>query len=218
MSAGLKSEGPPFGLMKAIGRFRPSTSGSDQLLADEELGEPVSPDQKQDILNEEEASVAAPKQAVSERPAFDGVEQWPLPGLAPMTRVRTSFGDVHAIALRKGDQVLLRSGEYRAIQWINRIKLDGHVLKLKPDSNPVVLAAGALGPSAPQNEIMVSPRQIVCADERSSLSAPREAAMLMSKPGVRRLMETELSYTMFHLGEDAEVYCEGLYMLFPMEA
>ena len=32
----------------------------------------------------------------------DGLELWPLPGLAPMTRVRTSFGDVHAITLRKG--------------------------------------------------------------------------------------------------------------------
>ena len=213
MSAPLKSDGAPFDLMKAIGRFRPSTSGSGPDVLDQDVH-----DQKQIALNEEEFPVNAPKQAVPYRPAFDGVEQWPLPGLAPMTRVRTSFGDVHAIALRKGDEVLLRSGEYRPIQWINRIKLDEHVLKLKPDSNPVVLAAGSLGPSAPQNEIMVSPRQVVCADDHTSLQSPREAAMLISKPGVRRLMESELSYTMFHLGEDAEVYCEGLYMLFPMEA
>ena len=32
-----------------------------------------------------------------------------------MTRVRTSFGDVHAAALRKGDEVLTRSGEYKPI-------------------------------------------------------------------------------------------------------
>ena len=218
MSAGLKSDGSPFGLMQAIGRFRPSTSGSGLQTPGHDLLEETEVVQTQKVLNEEESPVSAPKQAVSYRPAFDGVEQWPLPGLAPMTRVRTSFGDVHAIALRQGDEVLVRSGAYRPIQWINRINLDEHVLKLKPDSNPVVLAAGSLGRSEPQNEIMVSPRQVVCADDQNGLPGSREAAMLISKPGVRRLMETELSYTMFHLGEDAEVYCEGLYMLFPMDA
>lgn len=206
MSAQFEADGARFDLMKSIGRFSPSTKGSG----------PNQAAQKQAVQNEE--AVCAPKQAVPYQPPFDGVEQWPLPGLAPMTRVRTNFGDVHAIALRKGDEVLTRSGEYHAIQWINRISLDEHVLRLKPDSNPVVLGAGALGPNAPHSEIMVSPRQVVCADERSGLTGEREAAMLMSKPGVRRLMETELSYTMFHLGQDAEVYCEGLFMRFPMEA
>lgn len=199
MSAGLKSDRPS--LLQAIERYRkPKDTGSEN---------------KSPVLNEVEAAGNVPKQAVSYRPASDGIEQWPLPGLAPMTRVRTSFGDVHAIALRKGDEVLTRSGEYRAIQWINRINLDGHVLRLKPDSNPVVIAAGALGTQAPANEIMVSPRQVVCSD---SLNGDREAAMLISRPGVRRLAESELSYTMFHLGVDAEVYCEGLFMRFPMEA
>ena len=207
MSARLNPDGTPFQLMKTIGRFKPK-AGTPPAVAQE----------RSHVYNEVEAAACVPKQAVPYRPAADGVEQWPLPGLAPMTRVRTSFGDVHAIALRKGDEVLTRSGEYRAIEWINRINLDEHVLRLKPDSNPVVLSAGSLGANAPANEIMVSPRQIVCADDRSGLSGEREAAMLISKPGVRRIVETELSYTMFHLGFDAEVYCEGLYMRFPLEA
>ena len=148
----------------------------------------------------------------------DGLEAWPLPGLAPMTRVRTSFGDVHAAALRKGDEVLTRDGSYLRIQWLSRIQLDEHILNLKPDSNPVVLAAGALGPQLPSAEIMLSPRQIVCADGNTSLNRDREAAMLLSRPGVRRLRETALSYTVFHVGQTAEVYCEGLYLRFAMEA
>lgn len=142
-------------------------------------------------------------------------EPWPLPGLAPMTRVRTSFGDVHAIALRKGDEVLTRSGDYRPIQWINRIKLDEVFLNLKPDSNPVVIGPGALGQSG---ELMVSPRQVICGEDASGLSEGREAAMLVSHPGVRRLRETGLTYTLFHVGGEAEVYCEGLYLKFPIEA
>jgi len=135
-----------------------------------------------------------------------------------MTRVRTSFGDVHAAALRKGDEVLTRSGEYKPILWLNRIHLDEHVLNLKPDSNPIVIAPGALGPSAPFAEIMVSPRQIISGDDASGLSKAREAAMLISRPGVRRLQETCLSYTMFHVGESADILCEGLYLSFPLEA
>ncbi|MEM8802162.1 MAG: Hint domain-containing protein [Pseudomonadota bacterium] len=145
------------------------------------------------------------------------LELWPLPGIAAMTRVRTSFGDVHAAALRKGDEVLTREG-YKPIEWLNRIHLDDHILRLKPDSNPIVIAAGALGPNLPSHEIMVSPRQIVCGEGNTDLTKPREAAMLISRPGARRLIETCLSYTMFHVGESADVMCEGVYLRFPMEA
>jgi len=158
--------------------------------------------------------------ARDEPPAAAGAipEAWPLPGLAPMTRVRTSFGDVHAAALRKGDEVLTRGGRYLPILWLTRINLDEHVLRSKPDSNPVVLAPGSLGPNIPAIEIMVSPRQIVCAGNGTAIESDREAAMLISRPGIRRLPETSLSYTMFHVGETAEVYCEGTYMVFSMDA
>ena len=142
-------------------------------------------------------------------------ERWPLPGLAPMTRVRTIFGDVHSIALRKGDEVLTSSGDYLPILWLKRIRLDQHILDTKPDSNPVVIGPGAIGNSG---ELMVSPRQLICPDGTNCLTDAREAAMLVSRPGVRRFRETGLTYTMFHVGADAEVFCEGLYLSFPMDA
>lgn len=159
----------------------------------------------------------AQRKLKEDQESTNAMELWPLPGLAPMTRVRTSFGDVHAIALRKGDKVLLRSGEHKAIQWINRISLDEHILRLKPDSNPILIASGSLAPSMPANEIMVSPRQVFCADERSGLPRPREASMLLSRTGIRRIQETGLTYTMFHVGEAADIYCEGLFLRFPIE-
>lgn len=145
------------------------------------------------------------------------LELWPLPGIAAMTRVQTSFGLVHAAALRKGDEVMTRDG-YKPIEWLNRIHLDDHILRMKTDSNPIVVAAGALGPNLPSHEIMVSPRQIICGDGNTDLAKQREAAMLISRAGVRRLIETCLSYTMFHVGESADVMCEGIYLKFPMEA
>ena len=42
--------------------------------------------------------------------------------------------------------------------------------------------------------------------------------VLVSRTGVRRLRETAMSYTVFHVGETAEVYCEGLFLRFAMDA
>lgn len=209
-----------FGLMRAIGKIKaPAARVAAFAVGDEEpkakplqsSSEPARQSGAQDLVKAQ--------QKLKSRTAVrhDGLELWPLPGLAPMTRVRTSFGDVHAIALRKGDTVMLRSGEYRPIVWINRIMLDEHLLSLKPDCNPILLAPGSVGPGMPANEMMVSPRQIVCADSNTGLSKPREAAMLVSRPGIRRFRETGLSYTMFHVGESADIYCEGLYLRFPIE-
>ena len=97
-------------------------------------------------LKERKRAEAAVQANQSQSPA-SGADRWPLPGLAPMTRVKTIFGDVHAIALRKGDEVLTRSGEYKPIVWLNRVLLDPEFLAQKPDSQPVVVQfeAAAIG-------------------------------------------------------------------------
>ncbi len=150
------------------------------------------------------AEAQAAEREQSEAPV-SGADRWPLPGLAPMTRVKTIFGDVHAVALRKGDEVLTRSGEYKPIVWLNRVLLDPEFLTEKPDSQPVVLRAGALGPNMPGADIMVSPRQLVL---YRNVKWP-EAASLIGKPGVERVRETGLSYTMFHLGGVEDVVTEN---------
>ena len=144
--------------------------------------------------------------------ALPSSDRWPLPGLAPMTRVRTSFGDVHAIALRTGDLVKTRSGEFKPIVWLDRVLLDEHFLAEKNDSNPIRIQAGAMGPATPSSDVIVSPRQILCPSPKSSLNERREAADLLSKPGVMRMRETGLSYTMFHLEEPAEIQCDGVFL------
>ena len=131
-----------------------------------------------------------------------------------MTRVKTSFGDVHAVALRVGDLVRTRDGDYRPIVWLNRVLLDEQFLAEKTDSNPVRIAAGALGRSLPMADVVVSPRQQICKDPSLGVNERREAADLTSKPGVLRQRETGMSYTMFHVGEPAEIECEGMFLLF----
>jgi hypothetical protein len=163
------------------------------------------------IEKKPQVSDAGLSSAASEEPASS--EHWPLPGLAPMTRVRTSFGDVHAVALRNGDLVKTRSGEFKPIIWLNRVLLDEQFLAEKNDSNPIRIQAGAMGPATPTCDVLISPRQIVCPSPKSSLHERREAADLLSRPGVVRIRETGLSYTMFHLGEPAEIQCDGMFLL-----
>ncbi len=155
----------------------------------------------------------SPSKPVQTGPA-DAADRWPLPGLAPMTRVRTSFGDVHAVALRKGDLVQTRSGDFKPIVWLNRILLDQQFLDEKSDSNPIRIQAGAVAHAVPAADIMVSPRQVVCPTPSGSLKRRHEASDLVERPGVGRQRETGLSYTMFHLGDPEEVYCDGVFLLF----
>ena len=92
--------------------------------------------------------------------------------------------------------------------------LDAQFLDEKQDSNPIRIQAGAVGNATPACDVMVSPRQVVCAARTSGSSHRREASDLVERPGVKRQRETGLSYTMFHLGDSEEVYCDGIYLLF----
>ena len=169
------------------------------------------------VLTRIRDGAATPKVKPSVAPQVTPTEspdRWPLPGLAPMTRVRTSFGDVHAVALRKGDMVQTRSGEFKPIVWLNRVMLDAQFLEEKEDSNPIRISAGSVGTATPASDVMVSPRQVVCAGSKPGGAQRREAGDLVERPGVKRQRETGLSYTMFHLGDSDEVYCDGIYLLF----
>ena len=135
---------------------------------------------------------------------------WPLPGFAPMTRIATSFGDVHAIALRKGDLIRTARGEIKPIVWLDRVILDDRFLNDMPDANPVKITADAFGRGLPKVDVMMSPRQVIGLNSRLTVDEGTEASDLLSRPGIFRMPETGLSYTMFHLGEPADVLCEGI--------
>lgn len=136
--------------------------------------------------------------------------RWPYAGLAPMTRVRTSFGDVYAVALRKGDLLKTRSGEFKPIVWLDRIMLDDEFLQSMRDSNPIVLAAGSVARGLPKRDVLVSPRQVI--SSQSDMHQAREAGDLLGRPNVRRKYETGMSYTVFHLGRTEEILCEGMWL------
>lgn len=138
--------------------------------------------------------------------------QWSLPGFAPMTRITTSFGEVHAQALRERDLVRTRSGEFRPIRWIDRIVLDEEFLLRHPDALPVLIRANSLGRGFPRGDVMLSPRQPIAPLFNQLPGSAKTAADLLSRPGVYRKTENVVTYTLFHLGTPDYVMTERLWV------
>jgi hypothetical protein len=150
---------------------------------------------------------------VAARPdSVPGKGLWGLPGFGPMLRIVTSFGPVPAQALRKRDLVRTRSGEFRKIEWVDRMVLDEGFLQSVPSALPILIRAGALGPSLPASDVVVSPEQQVGIANPGSAPRYVTARELLSRPGVLRKPEQIFTYTRFHCGDLVEVQAEGLWL------
>ncbi len=136
---------------------------------------------------------------------------WNLPGFGPMTRISTSFGDVHAQALRKRDLVRTQNGNLKPIQHLDRVMLDQDFTAKVADSTAIVIRAGALGNNLPKHDVVVSPRQEVGIGHHGAGIKWHHAAELLGRPGVLRRPEEIMSYTMFHCGEPVVVKMEGIW-------
>lgn len=135
-----------------------------------------------------------------------------VPGFAPMTRIMTSFGAVYAQALRVGDMLRTRSGEYERIQWIDRVSLDEDFMSRNPDAQPVLIRQGAFGRDLPSQDVLLAPSQIVSPNEVGLIRNPIRARDLTGKPRILRKSEPAITYTRFHVGKDADVMCEKLWI------
>lgn len=137
---------------------------------------------------------------------------WSLPGFGPMLRIVTSFGPVPAQALRQRDLVRTRTGEFRKIEWVDRMVLDEGFLKSVPSALPILIRAGALGGGLPANDIVVSPEQTLCIAGPGMTPRHVVARELLTRPGVMRKPEQIFTYTRFHCGDPVEVQAEGLWL------
>ncbi|MEM1078753.1 MAG: Hint domain-containing protein [Pseudomonadota bacterium] len=135
-------------------------------------------------------------------------EAWSLPGFGPDVRIETNLGPVPAALLRRGDLVVVPSGQYTQIEWIDRIGLDAQFLAARPAARPRRLPKGC-GPSGiPHADLLLSGAQtllwgtregqmIACAELSASALHPAEA----------------IKYTVFHCEDPVLVCAEGLWCL-----
>jgi hypothetical protein len=137
---------------------------------------------------------------------------WTLPGFGPMTRITTSFGDVHAQALRERDRVRTKTGEFKPVVWIDRITLDDEFLRRHPDAMPILIRAGALGRGLPKHDVTLSPRQQIAPMANHLPPSAKTAADLLSRPGVFRKADPTVVYTQFHCGTPQTVMTEKMWV------
>lgn len=138
--------------------------------------------------------------------------RWTLPGLAPMTRVSTSFGEVFAHALRKGDLVLTPSSDFLPIVWIDRVTLDAQLLCALPDAQSIEVLAGVFGRKTPEYKIRMSPAQMLLPAHKGGKGELCTARSLLGRPGIKRHHETAITYTRFRLQKPSLVCCEGVWL------
>jgi len=131
-------------------------------------------------------------------------------GLAPMARVTTSFGEVYAQALRKGDMVRTTNGHFLRIEHVDRIRFDEDFIRRYPAVLPVKMHKNSLGPGLPKVDTMLAPYQMVRPGMPRVTTQLAPAIELLARPFVNRGTENQITYTVIRLEKPAEIYCEGL--------
>ncbi|MEL6800756.1 MAG: Hint domain-containing protein [Pseudomonadota bacterium] len=157
----------------------------------------------------------APVTARRTRPLPDETQtqphKWTLGGFGPMTRVSTSFGDVHAQALRERDMIRTQNGNLKPIRWVDRVMLDQAFVKRVSDATAIMIRAGALGQGLPKHDVVVSPQQEIGIGNHGAGVKYQRAYTLLGRPGVMHKPEEIMTYTMFHCGEPVCVKMEGIW-------
>lgn len=133
-----------------------------------------------------------------------------ITGFGPMTRITTSFGEVYAQALRKGDMVRTPQGNFARIEHIDRLHLDEGFLHLHPSVQPIRIRRGALGPNLPAQDIVVAPYQMIRPGPPRVAVKSIYAAELLGKPFVTRATENQITYTRIYFTRATSGFCEGL--------
>ncbi len=133
------------------------------------------------------------------------------------TGIKTIKGVVAVEDLEIGMRVLTMDTGFQAIRWIGSRKLSKAEMDANPNLRPIRIAAGALGPNTPENDLVVSPQhrilvRSVVADRifgANEVLVP--AKLLLDYPGVN-IDETcdEVTYWHFLCDDHQIVYAEGM--------
>ncbi|MBV8104522.1 MAG: Hint domain-containing protein [Hyphomicrobiales bacterium] len=115
-----------------------------------------------------------------------------IPCFAAGTLIRRPRGDAPVESLQVGDLVVTASGEPRPVKWIGHSDFD---LRSHPNPRPVFpvrIAADALGPGRPSQDLYVSSGHSICIDLCGEVLIP--AGLLVNGTTVAPVEVEEISY------------------------
>lgn len=120
------------------------------------------------------------------------------------TAIQTPTGDVLIEELRIGDLVDTVDNGAQPIRWIGSRTLSAEILDENPKNRPIRIAAGALGPETPRQDLQVSPQHRILVKSKFAerIFAKREvliaAKHLVAYPGIEAIDDLrEVRY--FHI-------------------
>lgn len=123
-----------------------------------------------------------------------------VPCFTPGTLIKTSTGEVAVETLLPGDRVLTRDHGFQPIRWTGRRELGAADLARRPDLNPILISAGALGNGLPLRDLRVSPQhRMLVANDRTQLWIGEDEVLAAAKhlthiPGIYALITLGVTY------------------------
>ena len=137
---------------------------------------------------------------------------WTAPGMLGCTRVMTQAGPRPAALIAVGDALRTRDGHYLRVRRITDTPFDEALLARCPAARPVILRGNRMGTGAPQRDVLLSPAQLVSVGSNRVEDRLVPAAELSrDRGGVDRSRGAPV-YLRFHLGQEAQISAEGLWL------
>ncbi|MFQ6552973.1 Hint domain-containing protein [Aestuariibius insulae] len=131
---------------------------------------------------------------------FVNIENVVLPCFTPGTMIRAETGPVAVEDLRVGDLVETLDDGLQPIRWIGRKHVSAAELEAHPNLQPILIREGALGASAPDRDMMVSPQhRVLMRDASVQLWLGEEEVLarakhLTARPGIDQVAADGVTY------------------------
>jgi hypothetical protein len=115
-----------------------------------------------------------------------------LPCFVEGTLIRTPHGDLPVEMLKVGDLVVTSSGAPRSVKWLGYREINCRAHADPRSVFPIRIAADALGPNRPSQDLYLSPGHSVCVDLVGEVFIP--AGYLINGATIAQIEVDEVSY------------------------
>ncbi len=136
---------------------------------------------------------------------------WNLPGLVGKARIATAFGELPIEALRPRDDIRTYSGAIATVKVVDKIHLDQDFIRNNPNTLPIRIPAGSIGPGRPTNDVYVSPGQEISLDAHVA-TVFHKAKNLSDRFRMDLTYSTGFTYYRFHFGFPAIAKVDGIWV------
>lgn len=146
------------------------------------------------------------------------IPKWDMPGFAAGSHVMTTFGLLPIEVIRPHDPIRTVGGGIRRVRSTNRIPLDRKLLARNPEAQPIRIQAGAFGAGLPENDLLLSPGQVLLPIPAGNLGRRTAVGDIHGRADIARVPMGKVTYFVFEFNEPDSAFVEGLPVYLPVSA